>query len=268
MRKKKKFKLKINSYILFCIAVCLVSACSGPPSYVLSEKQMEDVLYDLYLAESEIKQNQPVFRQDSLLKEQLLQSVFDKNRIYKQEFDTSLVWYNSNLDRYIKINERLEQRYTDEIARLRAEVDKTQAQVSNVDSSYIYHSYPFTLSAYRQAIHPFIVEDSLLLAKDNRYSIKFLAMGIHHSGYPIFTLHLASIDTVFVFQDTLRNNTWYTKSYSAPGRYPVQSIYGSFYLPLEAKNPVRISDFGIIPKNPRASSGTIRRQPFKVVSPK
>jgi hypothetical protein len=86
---------------------------------------MENVLFDLYIAEAEIKENGPVFYSDSIRRQQLLHSVFEKHRISEQKFDTSLVWYNAHLDRYLKINEKLTVRYAALINNLQADIQRT-----------------------------------------------------------------------------------------------------------------------------------------------
>lgn len=92
---------------------------------------MENVLFDLYIAETEIKENYAVFHSDSIRKQQLLHSVFKKHRISEQKFDTSLVWYNAHLDKYLKINDKLTARYTLLIENLQAEVQKANIPPQN-----------------------------------------------------------------------------------------------------------------------------------------
>ena len=84
---------------------------------------MEDVLFDFYVAEAEIKENSAVFYSDSSQKT-VFQAVFKKHRISEQKFDTSLVWYNAHLDKYMKINEKLTERYTILIGKLHLEASQ------------------------------------------------------------------------------------------------------------------------------------------------
>ena len=101
------------------LSVCVLVACTNRPFHVLPEKKMEDILFDLYIAETEIKENTILYN-DSL-KRELLQSVFKKHKISEQKFDTSLVWYNAHLEKYMKINDKLTERYTVLINTLQAE---------------------------------------------------------------------------------------------------------------------------------------------------
>ncbi|GHT19530.1 hypothetical protein AGMMS4957_03970 [Bacteroidia bacterium] len=89
---------------------------------------MEDVLYDLNLVENAINDNYAVFSGDSVRRQQLLDYVFQKHKITEQTFDTSLVWYNAHLDKYLKINENVEKRYAKVLADLLAEDAKIKRE--------------------------------------------------------------------------------------------------------------------------------------------
>jgi hypothetical protein len=127
---------------------------------------MENVLFDLYIAETEIKENYPVFHSDSIRKQQLFHSVFEKHRISKQKFDTSLVWYNANMERYLKINAKLNARYTLLIENLQAEVEK--------------------------------------MNKPKKHSLAFKDMGLKDFAAPVFTFHVLSQDSGSIRQDSIQ----------------------------------------------------------------
>jgi len=101
-------------------------ACTSKPVYVLSDKKMEHVLFDLYIVEAGMNENSGIFYNDSAKKQELLQSVFKKHKTSQTQFDTSLVWYNANLKRYLKINTQVTERYDHWIGQLEAEVDRIQ----------------------------------------------------------------------------------------------------------------------------------------------
>lgn len=91
--------------VFFLFSVCFYS-CNDRPSYVLSDKMMENFLFDLYIAEAIIK-NKADFHTDYKQKEILFYSVLDKYNVSEQEFNATLVWYNAHLEKFIKINEQL-----------------------------------------------------------------------------------------------------------------------------------------------------------------
>jgi hypothetical protein len=121
--------LKISRIGLITVCLCVLTACNGRPRYVLSDSKMENVLFDLHLAENVISDNYMIFSGDSVRKQQLLNSVFDKHKITEQTFDTSLVWYNAHLDKYLKINANLSQRYANLLAGLQAQKEKMKPKV-------------------------------------------------------------------------------------------------------------------------------------------
>ena len=121
--------MRQNKFIGFLLGLFLLTACSQErPSYVLSDRRMEDVLYDLNLVENAINDNYAVFSGDSARRQQLLDYVFQKHKITEQTFDTSLVWYNAHLDKYMKINENVDKRYAKVLADLLAEDAKIKRE--------------------------------------------------------------------------------------------------------------------------------------------
>lgn len=104
-------------------------ACTVKPAYVLSDKKMENVLFDLYIAQTEVGENSAVFYNDSAKKQDLLQSVFKKHKITQAKFDTSLVWYNAHMDRYMKINTQLTERYDRLINQLQSAIDRKERRL-------------------------------------------------------------------------------------------------------------------------------------------
>ncbi|GHT02519.1 hypothetical protein AGMMS49525_06120 [Bacteroidia bacterium] len=118
--------LKISRTGLIIGCVLLLTACNGRPGHVLSESKMEDILFDLHLAENAISDNFAIFAGDSVRKQQLLNSVFDKHKVTEQKFDTSLIWYNAHLDKFLKINEHISQRYATILSGLQAEKEKME----------------------------------------------------------------------------------------------------------------------------------------------
>jgi hypothetical protein len=114
--------MRSRSLIYFFLV--LFVACTGKPMHVLSDKKMENLLFDLYLAETEINDNPAVFRNDSARTQDFLQSVFRKHHTSQAKFDTSLVWYNAHMDRYLKINTQLTERYNRLIRQLETEAER------------------------------------------------------------------------------------------------------------------------------------------------
>jgi hypothetical protein len=244
----------------------LLSACSNRPSYVLSDKRMENILFDLYIAETEIKENNPVFLNDSLRKQQLLRSVFEKHRVSEQTFDTSLVWYNANLDKYLKIIEKVTERYASSIEDLNKEKKRLIAEMTVRDTTFLYASSAFLLqSAGRENIHAFEADTSHLNVL-KEYNVELSTLGIRDSvSSPVLTFCIQCEDTTFVYRDTLIHNGPFSKQYTLLPKYTAKSVFGNLYLPPENKNPLLIGDFTVYQqKTTPPSPETLRSEKFQI----
>ena len=109
MNHKTLFRLLNHASSAICVAL-LIAACDVKrPSYVLSDKEMEEVLYDFHVAQIVGENIQESNREK---REQLLESAFRKNNIERADFDTSLFWYSKYPDKlekiYTRLNERIE----------------------------------------------------------------------------------------------------------------------------------------------------------------
>lgn len=93
-------------YIL--VGVCLaavVYGCKHTPRYVIGQGDMAEILADLYVAEGVIDQNPSVYRTDSA-KLLLRQSIMAHHGVTQEDFDTSLVWYGHNMNKYVEVYDK------------------------------------------------------------------------------------------------------------------------------------------------------------------
>lgn len=94
-------------YIIILIVVSMAS-CSRRPAYVISEKKMVDVLYDIQLAQAVFRSNNE-FASDNR-KDALVEGILKKHNITQAELDSSLVWYSDNIQVYLAINDSVASR--------------------------------------------------------------------------------------------------------------------------------------------------------------
>lgn len=97
---------------LWLVVFLLLSSCaSDRPSDVLSSGAMEDILYDMHMAQA-LAQQEPSdsFAYVARLDEE---AVFHKHGIDAQTFDRSLLWYERHTDDLVKIYDRLSKRFGD-----------------------------------------------------------------------------------------------------------------------------------------------------------
>lgn len=91
----------------------IFAGCHSRPDYVLDDRQMEDLLVDIYKSEAIIDMNRTNYNNDSI-KAVIKQSVFLKHGVTQEEYDSTLVWYGHNITQYIKVYENVIARLEDE----------------------------------------------------------------------------------------------------------------------------------------------------------
>lgn len=105
--------MRFVSSVLGAIMLVGLIAC-GDGSKVISEGKMIDVVADLEVAES-YAQTKGVH--DNVEKDRIINSVFAKNGISREEFDSTLNWYGANMDKYYellsKVDKELASRQSD-----------------------------------------------------------------------------------------------------------------------------------------------------------
>jgi hypothetical protein len=212
---------------------------------------MENVLYDLYLAEVALDENRFSFQNDSAARQDLLNSVFEKHKISEQKFDTSLVWYNANIEKYLKINSKVEERFDALSEKLKVDLDKIEAEMRKAQ---IRNLFPDTTFFFLQSPGFFqnryvFKTDSAYLRSSHSFYLAFQVLGIRDSIYPTLSFCLQAGDTVFVNRDTIRSNGAYSKSFSVPSHYTVEEIFGVFSIPDEEKNRILFNDIILFDEN-------------------
>lgn len=95
-------------YIILSFIIML-TACGRKPGYVMSEKKIVDVLYDIQLAQAVYRNNNSQFATDEQ-KDALVAGVLAKHKISQADLDTSLVWYADNIKYYVVINDSVASR--------------------------------------------------------------------------------------------------------------------------------------------------------------
>lgn len=105
---------------LFVGSLIFHMGCSKVPKEVVSERTMENILYDSYLGEG-LSETElaPVY--DKNAREVYLKSVLKKYNVTKQEYDASVNWYMLHLDVYTKLYEKVLNRLKKEDAKWKLE---------------------------------------------------------------------------------------------------------------------------------------------------
>lgn len=219
-----------NRLYLFLLLAVALTACSKTPSWVIPEKEMEQLLFDMHLAEAEIDNDYSEFN-DSIRRSRLFEAVFQKHGVDRASFDTSLVWYAGHLDLYIAMYDRIAARYTtlndtlnarlQVLNELEAKAKKLWAQ----DSLFILWPLAGDNAFYFQ------LDTSSYFAAGDMYELHLFALGVSDSLRPKITLHWEGQDTSLVKRDVIRQNGFYSLYLKAiPGKV-TKSVSGTIRIP-------------------------------------
>ena len=215
-------------------AIVAFCACSKTPSWVIPEKEMEDLLFDIHLAESKIDNDYSQFN-DSARKQKLFSSVFEKHGVTKADFDTSLVWYASKLEIYIEMYGRITDRYKvlkdtlDARLSVQNELENRPKRIWENDSVLVLR--PFIA----ENIYTFRIDSNAYFASGDMYELNYVALGVNKSYLPGISFTWEGRDTCLVERTSILDNGRFTMYLKAIPGIKTTTLSGSIRLPLEAK---------------------------------
>lgn len=147
-RKKRILKYSIVSILAFGMMSCEIKR----PDTVLSDAEMEEVLYDYHIAKST---GEELARSENVKKALYIEYVFQKHGITEAEFDSSMVWFARNPkilgEIYGRVTQRLkaEQSQVNQLIALRDNKPVQSAEGDSIDVwawKRIYHLSTYPLS--------------------------------------------------------------------------------------------------------------------------
>ena len=94
--------------LIIILVVCTLS-CENSSDKVVSKSKMEQVLYDYHLAQALVS---TLSEEERYKAEMYIESVYEKNGITHEEFDSSMVYYNRHADELKDIYNNLHDRFT------------------------------------------------------------------------------------------------------------------------------------------------------------
>lgn len=199
--------------------VVSVVSCQNRPKEVLSRKQMEKVLYDVYIAEATIENDYFQFNTPEK-KEAYIQEVFAMHRITQAQWDSSLSWYSDRIDVYLKMNDSVKAR----LQRRRSDIDLLLAQQQSSKStdprlfsaSYIPRTFlfatPSTRNGFNFQLDSMDIKEQIV---DDHFSFTFSVVGIP-PGFQSRFSSLLSLQygdtTLYEWQNIDENKTYSLKA--------------------------------------------------------
>ncbi|MFA6702352.1 MAG: DUF4296 domain-containing protein [Dysgonamonadaceae bacterium] len=122
----------LSYFILFFSIVLLAESCQNHSDYVLKRKDMERLMYDVYVAEALIDQDYQTFDTPAK-KEAFLNDVFAKHKVNSAIWDSSLVWYSDRIDIYLKMNDSVKARLQKELTVVSDEMTAIYSKQKELD---------------------------------------------------------------------------------------------------------------------------------------
>ncbi len=99
----------MRKFLIYIFLMTIVSACDSGGDDILSKSKMEQVFYDYHLAQAMIT-NLPA--DERYKAEMYMNAVYEENGITKEQFDSSVVWYNRHAEDLEEIYDNLNDRFT------------------------------------------------------------------------------------------------------------------------------------------------------------
>lgn len=129
--------------ILCIVLACAAASCNKRmPDEVIDEEKMEDLLIDIHKSEAFIEGDYAYYNTMGR-KDSIRNAVLAKHGVTRAEFDTSLVWYGMNIEKYIEIYKRVIERLQEEdnktIALMHGEKTKTNKITRSGDTVDIWN---------------------------------------------------------------------------------------------------------------------------------
>ncbi len=224
---------------------------------------MVDVLYDMNLAESEIEVNYETFK-DNERRQELLNTVFEKHKITRQDFDTSLVWYNAHLEVYFKICDKVNKRYAADTEQLQKKIDEENRLLAERSRVNIYKGGGsiFLQAASRLQNTISFKVDSLEWSSGDNLEISFDVLGLNKGVEPDLLCYVFCEDTVIIEKEKISANGSFSKLMT-PGMNKVKSFSVSIHISDTIPNAnILINKFGIFLRKNQGNAITETPQPI------
>lgn len=238
--KKKQLKVRpdtVSNLLLLIILSIIISSCQNRPKEVLNRKRMEQLMYDVYIAEATMENDYQSFGSPEE-KEAYIKKVFDQHKVTQAQWDTSLSWYSDRIDLYLKMNDSVKTR----LKRAQTDIDSKMGQLSIqvvepeiYSASYIPRIYAFKSPGTQKNGFRFKL-DSTEISRDipdNLFSFNLNAIGIPPSGNTNLTLALTLVysdTTIYRVQSIDENRNYGTPISKYVNNNVLTQIFGFVHL--------------------------------------
>ena len=210
------------------LLILFITACSRVPQGIIPERKMQQIVTDMHLAEAIINSDPSAYSTNEE-KKALYQSVFDKHRVTKAIYDSSLIWYGKNLDVYMQVYNMALAEVNKSIEEI-GPIEPEKVDISNKDSVDIWsvgRYYEFSPSSLSNTIIFRFQE------REEYSSGSIFVLGMHVWGLasgllsPI-EVHLRAEqrDTTVVIKETIHNDGYHEMTLRSIPTQRVRQVYG------------------------------------------
>ena len=132
-----------KSLHIVCVVALLMAVGCKPsvPRDVIQPDDMEDILYDYYVSQGMASIPGPRTGNEDYQRDMYFNAVLKKHGVTRAEFDSSLVYYYTRADYFVKVYKNVQERLSDEALNLGAsegEVERFTAQSLSSDTTNVW----------------------------------------------------------------------------------------------------------------------------------
>ena len=235
--------MRSNAFV-FCsltlVSFVLMGCKPKRPSGILSESKMETVMVDYHLAQGMAEQ---AVGDVEAARYRYIQAVFKKHHITEAVFDSSLVYYFENSEKFNDIYKNVSQRVQAQAEKFGVDARATQNQYSHLTSQgdtanvWTDHDNACIIPNKLHNIYQFsLTADSTYKIGDSfiwHFHTQYITQGLDRETYAVLTLQYDNDSIVSVTQHVRGNNNFDVKfSPRAPlDTIPLRKINGFVFMP-------------------------------------
>ena len=211
--------MRINalSFLSLTLACIVLVGCKPKrPKGILSEGKMEKVMVDYHLAQGMAEAANEGDLEATRYK--YIQAVFKKHHITEAEFDSSLVYYFENSEKFFEIYKNVSLKVQAQAEKFGVDARATQNQYSHLteqgDTANIWTDHPYAciIPNRLQNIYQFtLTADSSYQTGDAfiwHFHTQYITERFDREAYAVFTLHYSNDSIVSVTQNVRGNNNF------------------------------------------------------------
>lgn len=234
-----KGKYRLQWYGVILLACCMAACQVKRPDVVLSDTQMENVLYDFHVAKA---MGEDIPYNESYKRVLYLESVYKKHGITQADFDTSMVWFARNPGALTKIYEKVNARLKVErdginhLIALRDNKPKESLPGDSIDVWIWQHIYELTGMPLDNKITFALPADTNFKDRDTlRWTVRFRFL----NGQPDSVYAPLMAMQIFYDKDTIsdmlkvQNSGTETIQLTADTLGKIKEIRGFIYYPMQ-----------------------------------